>query len=658
MSWVHTATRLKFNWPERLDPREHQNWTVLEVTTSYLQGKYAVEIRIESVNKDNSHSWVTISHGLVTDLIDKEYDDNEQETSETKTEAFALKTNVLAFASRSKAKAKPRRRTSACSSTTTVPIRERIWTDIEPGTQSNLAYPVAKRLNTLRHGQLPREEDGAIEFWRLKDFNFVLTRQEKKFFISELFKVIQDAISLSLHCRTMCLFRTISSSTFITSDVRSIYTPSQIQYWYREDKIQARKDRQYSFRLWIPWTRITKIRMSLTWPNHVLHRTSRRSGKDTRIRCIGSTYSLLNEKNWSSIKQDVMQSFFTIHSQLIVSRKLLWWNLEKSCTRNYMYHLEWNNWIQKSLEAAKTPNEPNQNPKPIYQERWDPWVDKNPPRWRNSTLTSEYQDCHMQLWTKHNISEFKELVKKIESHPHREALQSDLQQNNVYNPFSNNSKAMIRELGNVELFELCETIPEVQCSHCLLYWNQGIVFCTCGQFLVESESRRKFNKLRLDALSIERALSWCSTLQNRMCGRDAARKLTLKVDILHVFTIEFSEIQFIVNHNSQSDAQNKSAKQWTNLQKKTTRIISLQRNLKDTNDNGISPWTSQAKTLLCDFDQIFELLSLSKTVSTASQANKLKNPFLQNNTRDGILLQALRGGTSLNGIRSELTIKF
>ena len=34
---------------------------------------------------------------LVTDLIDKEYDDNEQETSETKTEAFALKTDVFAF---------------------------------------------------------------------------------------------------------------------------------------------------------------------------------------------------------------------------------------------------------------------------------------------------------------------------------------------------------------------------------------------------------------------------------------------------------------------------------------------------------------------------------------------------------------------------------
>ena len=107
---------------------------VLEVTTSYLQGKYWVEIRIESVNKDNSQSWVRISHGLnklVTDLSNKkENDNNEQETSEMQFENFALKTNVLALASRSKAKAKPERRTPASSSTKTVPTGERKWTDM------------------------------------------------------------------------------------------------------------------------------------------------------------------------------------------------------------------------------------------------------------------------------------------------------------------------------------------------------------------------------------------------------------------------------------------------------------------------------------------------------------------------------------------------
>ena len=65
-----------------------------------------------------------------------------------------------------------------------------------------------------------------------------------------------------------------------------------------------------------------------------------------------------------------------------------------------------------------------------------------------------------------------------------------------------------------------------------------------------------------------------------MRGRDAARKLTLKVNILQVFTIDFSEIQFIVNHNSQSDGQNKSAKSWTNLQKKTIHIVSPEEKIR------------------------------------------------------------------------------
>ena len=104
---------------------------VLEVTTCYLQGRYGVEIRIEFFNKDHSHSWVRISHDLnklVTDLSNKEDDDNEQETSEMQFEDCALKTNVLAFASRTKANAKPQRRISASSSTKNVPIGERTWT--------------------------------------------------------------------------------------------------------------------------------------------------------------------------------------------------------------------------------------------------------------------------------------------------------------------------------------------------------------------------------------------------------------------------------------------------------------------------------------------------------------------------------------------------
>ena len=112
-------------------------------------------------------------------------------------------------------------------------------------------------------------------------------------------------------------------------------------------------------------------------------------------------------------------------------------------------------------------------------------------------MISEYQDCRTQA----EHLRVQELVKRIETHPHREALHADMQQNSVYNPFSKDSKDMIRELGNVELFELYETTQKVQCSHCLLCWNQGIVYCTCGQCLIYTESRRNFNRLRLDAIS-------------------------------------------------------------------------------------------------------------------------------------------------------------
>ena len=61
-------------------------------------------------------------------------------------------------------------------------------------------------------------------------------------------------------------------------------------------------------------------------------------------------------------------------------------------------------------------------------------------------------------------SRVRELVKKLDNHPHRQDLQGDMQQNNAYNPFSEKSKKMIKDIGNAELFELCETFPKVQCK--------------------------------------------------------------------------------------------------------------------------------------------------------------------------------------------------
>ena len=142
---------------------------VLEVATCCLHGKYGVEIRIMSMNKDNFHSWVRISHGSNQFMMN--LNNNEQEIPEVQLEEYALKLDAKDFASRSKAKAKPQRRDSASSFTRTIPTGERTWTDVEPGEYSLSDYDISKKLiHLLRHSkQVHREDDGAIEFWRIKD---------------------------------------------------------------------------------------------------------------------------------------------------------------------------------------------------------------------------------------------------------------------------------------------------------------------------------------------------------------------------------------------------------------------------------------------------------------------------------------------------------
>ena len=122
-----------------------------------------------SMYKDNSHSWVRISHGL--DKLVTNLNNNEQETPEVQFEEYALKLDASDFACRSKAKAKPQRREPAGSSPRTVPFGKRTWTDVEPGEYSISDYEVSKKLiRLLRRGKhVHREDDGAVQFWRMKE---------------------------------------------------------------------------------------------------------------------------------------------------------------------------------------------------------------------------------------------------------------------------------------------------------------------------------------------------------------------------------------------------------------------------------------------------------------------------------------------------------
>ena len=129
--------------------------------------KYGVEIRIWSVGQDNSQSWVRISYGTIKCVVDSNQDS--AETPADPQEDPVPQTSIKVVAARSKAKAKPQKR-EPVDTTTTIPMHERRWIDIEPSEQTLAAYDLSKKvISLLRHNQtVQREKDGAIEFYRIK----------------------------------------------------------------------------------------------------------------------------------------------------------------------------------------------------------------------------------------------------------------------------------------------------------------------------------------------------------------------------------------------------------------------------------------------------------------------------------------------------------
>ena len=140
---------------------------VLEVTTSFQNYKYGIEIRIWSVGQDNSQSWVRIFYGTIKYVVDSNQDNTEIPADPH--EDQTSQTSIKVIAARSKAKAKPQQR-EPVDTPTTIPMHERKWIDIEPSEPTLAAYDLSKKvISLLLHNQtVQREDDGAIQFWGIR----------------------------------------------------------------------------------------------------------------------------------------------------------------------------------------------------------------------------------------------------------------------------------------------------------------------------------------------------------------------------------------------------------------------------------------------------------------------------------------------------------
>ena len=121
------------------------------------------------------------------------------------------------------------------------------------------------------------------------------------------------------------------------------------------------------------------------------------------------------------------------------------------------------------------------------------------------------------------------LIQRIENHPQRQALQSDLQQHRPFNPFSRESQDAIKAAGNTELCELLDVEPKAQCKACLTYWDVGIVYCTCGHFLKDdTTANKKYTQVRAGSLLYPKLLH-----QERPATRSQVREERRRKKIPH-----------------------------------------------------------------------------------------------------------------------------
>ena len=157
--------------------------------------------------------------------------------------------------------------------------------------------------------------------------------------------------------------------------------------------------------------------------------------------------------------------------------------------------------VRHAHDGTGQPVEPSSSSTHIVKEQFVPEENRDIPSFNadsefNRAIDEENIDFNIPgvpnstVKRSHGVN-VQNLIQKIEKHPQRQALQSDLQQHRQFNPFSKESQDVIKAAGNTELCELLDVEPKAQCKACLAYWDVGIVYCTCGHFLRDDTTENK-----------------------------------------------------------------------------------------------------------------------------------------------------------------------
>ena len=109
-------------------------------------------------------------------------------------------------------------------------------------------------------------------------------------------------------------------------------------------------------------------------------------------------------------------------------------------------------------------------------------------------------------------------IEQFENHPNRNRLLKDFQKSDQINHCSQESKDLITEMDNTEIFEFYETSSKRQCPDCASNWEFGIVHCTCGKCVQLTAMNRQYNNDRFDTLCEQNSLAHCVYRRRHFVG--------------------------------------------------------------------------------------------------------------------------------------------
>ena len=301
-----------------------------------------------------------------------------------------------------------------------------------------------------------------------------------------------------------------SPSISSTSGTPSRCTPFCKVDWSREGEVKGRTDNQCSAQLWTRWTfNFIKQKLSTIW-------------KTTRIAPYKHIWKRHdNTVFWCNLKTAQRKGlrFYQTRSHAITLSDTLpamWfaWKLVKNSAAKCISHTRLLRvtlvpnlqHVQKDLLVSES-TESNVRDKEFHHRRTcDSNRNENdlPPAqgdpWQQSYRFPQQSDVEpVHTNRKEQVRRF---IEQFENHPNRNMLLKDYEKSEEIHQFSEESKNLITEMCNNEIFEFYETSLKKPCPDCALCWEIGIVYCTCGNACSLRKEINRSTKNRCGSLSI------------------------------------------------------------------------------------------------------------------------------------------------------------